>query len=106
MARGYSRTAPLRCLLAGAAREPVFEVVGLPDWTKTEHYDIQAKPLPDSHPTREQRAEMMRNLFFDRMKLVAHIEERKRDGFALVVARSDGKLGPQLKKSSPRLPGS
>jgi uncharacterized protein (TIGR03435 family) len=87
-------------IVAGAAREPVFEVVGLPDWTKTEHYDIQAKPVPDSHPTHEQRAEMMRNLFFDRMKLVAHIEERKRDGFALVVARSDGKLGPQLKKSA------
>jgi uncharacterized protein (TIGR03435 family) len=87
-------------IVAAAAPEPVFEVIGLPDWTKTEHYDIYAKPAPDSHPTREQRAEMMRNLFFDRMKLVAHIEEGKRDGFALVVARGDRRLGPQLKKSS------
>lgn len=43
---------------------------------------------------------MMRNLFADRFKLVAHIEERDREGFALVLARSDGKLGPQLKKSA------
>jgi uncharacterized protein (TIGR03435 family) len=87
-------------IVTAAAPEPVFEAVGLPDWTKTEHYDIQAKPAPDSHPTREQRAEMMRNLFMDRMKLLAHVEERERDGFALVVVRSDGRLGPQLKKSS------
>jgi uncharacterized protein (TIGR03435 family) len=44
------------------------------------------------------------------MKLSAHVEEREQDTFALVIARSDGRLGPQLKRStldcSPRQPGS
>jgi uncharacterized protein (TIGR03435 family) len=84
---------------AAAAPEPVFEVVGLPDWARTERYDIIAKPAPDAHPTREQRAEMMRNMMIERFKIAGHIEERERDGYALVVARKDGRLGPQLKKS-------
>jgi uncharacterized protein (TIGR03435 family) len=91
---------PIATIVAAAAPEPVFEVLGLPDWTKTERYDIQAKPVPDSHPTREQRAEMMRNLLLDRLKLVAHVEERTRDGFALILVRGDGRLGPELKRSS------
>jgi uncharacterized protein (TIGR03435 family) len=49
-------------------------------------------------------------MFAERMKLRAHVEERERDIFALVVARSDGRLGPKLKPSSldcgPRPPGS
>jgi uncharacterized protein (TIGR03435 family) len=90
---------PIASIVAAAATEPIFEVIGLPDWAKTERYDIVAKPAPDSHPTREQRAEMMRNLFIERFKLIAHVEERERSGFALVVARSDGRLGPQLAKS-------
>jgi uncharacterized protein (TIGR03435 family) len=52
---------------------------------------------------------MIRAMFADRMKLQAHVEQRERDTFALVVARSDGKLGPQLKPSTldcgPRPPG-
>jgi len=76
------------------------EVTGLPDWVLTERYDIIAKPAPDSHPTREQRAEMMRNMLIERMKVAGHIEQVERQGFALVVARNDGRLGPQLKRST------
>ena len=49
-------------------------------------------------------------LYADRMKLRAHVETREQDTYALVLARSDGRLGPQLKPSaldcSPRPPGS
>jgi uncharacterized protein (TIGR03435 family) len=94
--------------IRSAAPVPVREVIGLPDWASTERYDVTAKPPADS--TREQRSEMWRTLFAERMKLVAHVEEKERDTFALVVARSDGRLGPQLKPStldcSPRPPGS
>jgi len=34
------------------------------------------------------------------MKLVAHVEQRERDTYALVLARSDGRLGPTLKRST------
>ncbi len=98
---------PIRSIIAAAAPVPVREVVGYPDWVMTERYDVTAKPPAGS--TREQRNPMWRTLFAERMKLVAHIEEREQDTFALVLARSDGRLGPQLERStldcSPRPPG-
>src|SRR5262249_25216992 len=48
---------------------------------------------------RDERNQMMRNMLIERLKVAGHIEERERDAFALVVAR-DGKLGPQLTKST------
>jgi uncharacterized protein (TIGR03435 family) len=98
---------PLRSILSGAAPRPVREIVGAPDWVMTERYDVTAKPPAGS--TREQREEMRRTLFRQRMKLVAHVEDQERDTFALVLARSDGRLGPKMKRStldcSPRPPG-
>ena len=93
---------PVATILAAAAPGPIDEVFrdGLPDWTKTERYDIIAKPAPDSHPTREERREMLRNMLVERFKVVGHIQEVERTGFALVLARTDGRLGPQLKKST------
>jgi len=91
---------PIWSILSSAAPEPVYEVTGFPDWVRTDFYDIIAKPEPDSHPTREQQAEMMRNMLIERFKIAGHIEEVERTAFALVLARSDGRLGPQLRKSS------
>jgi bla regulator protein BlaR1 len=90
----------IRQVMNAASPEPVTDITGLPDWVLTERYDIIGKPAPDSHPTREQRAEMMRNMLIERMKVAGHIEQVERPGFALVVARSDGRLGPQLKRST------
>jgi uncharacterized protein (TIGR03435 family) len=89
---------PIRSIINSASPVPVRDVVGLPDWAMTERYDITARPPASS--TREQRSEMWRTAFAERMKLVAHVEEREQDTFALVVARSDGRLGPQLKPST------
>jgi len=93
--------------ITGAAPVPVREVIGLPEWATTERYDVTAKPPAGSTP--QQRSEMWRTFFAERMKLLAHVEERERDTFALVLARSDGRLGPQLKPStldcSPKPPG-
>ena len=93
---------PIWSIIAYASPVPISprEILGLPDWARTEAYDIVAKPAPGSNPTREQRNEMMRNMLIERMKVAGHIEEQERTTFALVVARSDGRLGPQLKKST------
>ena len=91
---------PILSVLASAAPEPVSEVTGYPRWVRADAYDIVAKPAPDSNPTPEQRVEMIRNMLIDRLKVAGHIEEVERTTFALVRARSDGRLGPQLKKSS------
>ena len=116
--RGSSRTLPdgtqvmlnqsIRSILSGAAPVPVRDVVGYPSWVVSERYDITLKPPPGT--TREQRVQMHRTMFAERMKLVAHVEEREQTTFALVLARSDGRLGPGLKPAaidcSPRPPGS
>ena len=89
----------IRQIMNAAAPEPVVDFIGLPDWVLNDRYDIFARPAPDSHPTHAQSNEMMRNMLIDRMKLVGHVKEEERPGFALVVARSDGRLGPDLKTS-------
>jgi uncharacterized protein (TIGR03435 family) len=89
---------PIRSIIMGASPTPAREVVGLPDWALTERYDVTTKPPAGS--TREQRAEMTRRMFAERMKLVVHVEQRERDTFALVLARGDGRLGPNLKPSA------
>ncbi len=98
---------PIRSILARAAPVPVREVIGYPDWVERERYDVVARPPAGA--TAEQRAAMWQALFADRMKLRAHVEEREQDTYALVVASSDGRLGPDLMPSTldcaPRAPG-
>jgi uncharacterized protein (TIGR03435 family) len=99
---------PIRSILSGAAPVAVRDVIGYPAWVATERYDVTLKPPAGSTP--EQRAQMRRTMFAERMKLVAHVEEREQTTFALVVARSDGRLGPALMPAvidcGPRPPGS
>ena len=89
---------PIRSILASAAPVPVREVIGYPDWVVRERYDVIAKPPAGA--TREQRTAMWQALFAERLKLRAHVEEREQDTYALVVARSDGRLGPELMAST------
>lgn len=74
------------------------EVVALPSWANSERYDVTVKGSPDA--SREQVTQMWQTLLADRMKLTAHYEPRDGSGYRLVVARSDGKLGRDLKPST------
>src|SRR5687768_11382108 len=65
----------IRSMLGGAAPVPVRDLVGYPSWVASERYDITLKPPAGS--TREQRQQMHRTMFAERMKLVAHVEERE-----------------------------
>ena len=73
---------PLFSLVGAASPVPVTprDIVGIPDWMMRERYDVTAKP--PAGLTREQLRTMMpvmwRAMFADRMKLVAHIEQRER----------------------------
>ena len=75
----------------------VREVFGLPEWANTERFDVTVKPPAGT--TEQQRRIMWGAMFADRMKLVAHMEQRERTEYALVPARSD-RLGPALKPST------
>jgi uncharacterized protein (TIGR03435 family) len=74
------------------------EVVGLPAWATSERYDVTVRGDPDATP--DEVRQMWQTLLADRMKLAAHYEPREVRGYKLVPARSDGRLGPQLKPST------
>jgi len=79
-----------------------FEVIGMPAWVSMERYDVSATgPVPRREPTADQRRSMLRAMLAERFKLVAHDEAREEPSYDLVLARSDGRLGPQIKKSPP-----
>ena len=88
--------APVRVLVAMVL--PVRRVFGWPDGIDEERYTINAK-MPDGASIAAQQV-AIRNLLKDRFKLVTHQETRELPVYNLVLARSDGRLGPALKESS------
>jgi uncharacterized protein (TIGR03435 family) len=85
---------PVQLLLRQAYNVQPFQIIGAPSWIASDRFDIVAK-APEGTPP-EQYRPMMRNLLADRFKLKAHMETREMPTYALVVARADGKLGPNL----------
>jgi uncharacterized protein (TIGR03435 family) len=83
-------------LLRLAYRIQPYQLVGAPSWISTKRYDISAKAENTPAPSQQT---LLRALLKDRFKLAIREETREMPVFALVVARSDGKLGPQLTKS-------
>jgi uncharacterized protein (TIGR03435 family) len=90
------RNVPVNTLIARAY--PGMDIVALPDWARTERYDI-ATTSTLSTATAEERIAMLRAMLADRFQLKAHIEPREQQVFDLVLARKDGKLGPGLTPS-------
>jgi uncharacterized protein (TIGR03435 family) len=77
-----------------------FQVVGGPDWINSDRFDIEAKPEVGGPMTPQVLQSIFRQLLEDRFALKAHNETREMPIYALVLARSDGRLGPNLKPSS------
>ena len=77
-----------------------FQIVteGAPDWFGRDRWNIIAKP-PDK-TDESQRIAMLQNLLADRFTLIVKRETREMPVYALVLARADGRLGPQLRPSS------
>jgi uncharacterized protein (TIGR03435 family) len=78
-----------------------FQMTGGPGWLFSDRFDIEAKvegPLPPGGPAFIQT--VMRQVLEDRFRLKMHKDRRELPIFALVLARSDGRLGPNLTRSS------
>src|SRR5688572_24876213 len=71
------------------------DVVGLPDWARSERYDVSATSTL-TQATPEDRVVMMRTMLADRFKLLAHVEKREQPVYHLMLSRTDGKLGDGL----------
>ena len=94
----FEATAPVGLLLRQALQKPDYQIVGAPAWIDTERYSISAK-VPEGVPPTAVGV-MLANLMKDRFQLATHVETRELPIFNLVVARSDRRLGPDLKVTS------
>jgi len=66
----------------------------LPDWVRTEKYDIVAK-TENHEATKDEMRWMMRSLLAERFKLVVHSDTQQVPVYALLLAKP-GTLGPKL----------
>jgi len=97
--------ATVQSLIGSSYQVQVWQVIGLPDWAKMSFFSINAKIPAGTPMTPPKPGEvspvmlMVRSLLAERFQLKAHTEKREMQGYRLVLARSDGKLGPNLKPS-------
>ena len=73
-------------------------LVGGPAWVRTTRFDVNAKAA-EALP-REQLRLMARQLLEQRFGVVLRKEEREEQVYAMRLARSDGRTGPDLRRSS------
>jgi uncharacterized protein (TIGR03435 family) len=87
-----------RSLISNAFNLRGNRIVGGPAWLDSERFDVNAR-APGKTPDNE-LAPMMRTLLAERFKLMAKREVRDEPVYALVVARDDKRLGPNLRPST------
>jgi uncharacterized protein (TIGR03435 family) len=88
----------LRGVIQSAYRVPADQLLNVPEWVNRTRVDIIAKADPAASV--QQLQTMLQPLLVERLQLRFHRETRERDIYALVLAREDGALGPNLKRSA------
>src|SRR5687768_1646258 len=93
---------PVRVLLTFAYQIPLFRVEGMPDWFSTERFDVVAKAPAGLtvEPLAVVRGLLLRSLLEDRFKLKARWVTKEVPAMILAMARDDGRLGPQFRRSN------
>jgi uncharacterized protein (TIGR03435 family) len=91
---------PLRLLIRMAYQLQDFQIVGGPAWQVSNRFDITAKAADSTASTPQDVLPLLKTLLADRFKLKVHTEKREMSVYALMVARDDRKLGPELKPST------
>jgi uncharacterized protein (TIGR03435 family) len=92
--RFFGTHATLESLLAFAYDVRPYRIVGGPDWMRQDRFAIDARAEGD--PPVAQIRLMLRSLLEERFALVTHMEKREMRVQALVRARPDGSLGPNI----------
>src|SRR5688572_29749356 len=87
---------PIRSLLLSAYPADTSEIVGMPGWVASDTYDVIGKTAENT--TYEQQEAMLRTLLAERFQFKGRLESLERPIYALVLARRDGRLGPQMRK--------
>jgi uncharacterized protein (TIGR03435 family) len=92
---------PVRLLMRQAFGQlQDFQLVGGPAWITSDRFDIEAK-IEGGGPISPQVIQsVLRQILEERFALKVHRENRELPIYALVLARTDGRLGPNIKPSS------
>jgi uncharacterized protein (TIGR03435 family) len=93
---------PVALLIGEAYQVQAYRLIGAPRWIWSDAFDINAKADGDLAPDGPRRPlqHAMRGLLEDRFRLIAHMEVRQLPVYALELAHTDGRLGPNLTHSS------
>jgi uncharacterized protein (TIGR03435 family) len=83
---------PLESMLRFAYSVQRGQIVGAPEWMKTERWDVSGVPNVPGLPNLPQFQSMMRKLLVERFGLTFHREQREMPVFALTVAKGGAKL--------------
>jgi uncharacterized protein (TIGR03435 family) len=81
------------------------QIVGAPDWTRLEHYDIAAKvsdqlAATDAGGLQAKLPALIQTLLEDRFKLRVRREQREQQIYVLQRVRKDGSFGPKLRRGA------
>jgi uncharacterized protein (TIGR03435 family) len=88
---------PLWALIATAWELPDFRIVGGNKELMNTKYHITAKASSGITFGQKELLPMLKNLIVERFQLKFHFEPREMSLYDLVLARGDGRLGPELK---------
>jgi uncharacterized protein (TIGR03435 family) len=91
---------PLKMLIALAYETQDFRMAGGPPALMSAKFDIIAKAPGGATLGLKEMRPLIKNLLIERFKFQAHTEPREMRIYDLVIARSDGRLGPDLKPST------
>jgi uncharacterized protein (TIGR03435 family) len=89
----------LKALILRAYELQDFQLEGGPKWLDSDHFDVAA--VAGREATEAELNEMLRTLLAERFGLRTHTESRDGTVYVITVARSDGRLGPKLQRTSP-----
>jgi bla regulator protein blaR1 len=98
------RSMPLAAVLLNAFQVQPAQIIGGPSWMTSDRFDIVAKSGPETSDSDLKL--MLQNLLIERFAIKARIETRSLPVYALVFARSDRRLGPDLQADPCETPSS
>lgn len=94
----FTAGSSLQQLIGEAFEVKDYQIEGGPDWLASDYFEINALAGADATPA-DVKA-MLRTLLTERFGLRTHSETRQAPVYVLTVARSDGRLGPRLTRST------
>lgn len=90
----YRTNATVASLILFAYNIRDFELIGGPGWIRTDLFEINARAATEV--SQDEKRLMVQSLLEERFKLVVRKDKQEMGFSALVLARSDGRLGPNF----------